>query len=350
MTHPHSTLVVGSAWVGDMVMCHSLIQQIKSATDTRIAVLAPLWTLPLVSRMPGVDRGIELPFAHGEMNFPGRFRLAKSLRKRHFSQALVLPGSWKSALIPALAGIPQRIGYLGEQRWLLLTEPRKLDKIASPTTVQRFAALASPAGVPVPKLADLPWPRLRSTATTQAKALRALDFTAPTKPVLGLCPGAEFGPSKQWPAEHYATVAREFSRRGWSIWLFGSGRDAAFAQQIEVQSVVPTTNLCGKTSLLQAIDMLALCQAVVSNDSGLMHIAAALQRPLVALYGSSSPDTTPPLGTSCVLLRRMLDCSPCFKRQCPLQHHHCLQKLVPQQVIEALEQLPKPPEHASADH
>ncbi len=350
MTVPQSILVVGPAWVGDMIMCHSLIQRLKTVTNAHITLLTPPWTLPLVSRMTGVDAGIELPFGHGQFDLVGRYRLAKSLRKQHYTIAIILPGSWKSALIPALAGIPQRIGYLGEQRWLLLTEPRKLDKQRLPKTVQRFVALAMPATHPGPKLDDLPWPQIQSTQTTQTEALQSLGLSAPKEPTLGLCSGAEYGPSKQWPAHHYATVAREFSRRGWSIWLFGSSRDTAFAQQIADQSVVPVLNLCGKTSLLQAVDLLALCQAVVSNDSGLMHIAAALHRPLVALYGSSSPDATPPLSKACVILRQTLDCSPCFKRHCPLQHHDCMQKLAPQEVIGALEQLSGPTIHAPAGH
>jgi len=350
MTAPRSILVVGPAWVGDMVMCHSLVRLLKSDPNTEITVLAPPWTLPVLSRMSGVDDSIELPFKHGELNLPGRYRLGRVLRERHFSQALVLPGSWKSALIPWFAGIPHRLGYLGEQRWLLLTEPRTLNKVALPRTVQRFTALAAPASDPIPDLKDLPWPQLQSTMVTQHEALRATGMRTPTQPVLGLCTGAEYGPSKQWPATYFSRVADKLGQRGWLVWLFGSNRDAAFAQQIADHSKASVVNLCGRTSLLQALDLLALCDAVVSNDSGLMHIAAALQRPLVALYGSSSPESTPPLSNNCRLLYQAVDCSPCFKRRCPLQHHRCMQELSPDLVITALEQFSESSQHASADH
>ncbi len=350
MTPARSILLVGPSWVGDMVMCHSLVRQLKSVPGTEITVLAPSWTLPVLARMRGVDHSIELPFKHGELNMSGRYHLAKSLREYHFSLALVLPGSWKSALIPWLAGIPHRIGYVGEQRWLLLTEPRRLNKTALPKTVQRFTALSAPACDPIPKLGDLPWPQLQSSATTQRETLQAVGIAAPQQAVLGLCPGAEYGPSKQWPAHHFSSVADEFSKRGWLIWLFGSSRDAAFAQQIIGLSKAPLVNLCGSTSLLQALDLLALCSAVISNDSGLMHIAAALQRPLVALYGSSSPDTTPPLCKQSRILYQAIDCSPCFQRHCPLQHHRCMQELAPELVVSALDQVTESVTYAPAGH
>jgi len=206
--------------------------------------------------------------------------------------------------------------------------------------VQRFAALAYPEGATLPT--SLPWPKLRHD-TEAAEALCAkLQLNSQT-PALVLCPGAEFGPAKQWPEKHYAAVAQDYLQKGWQVWLLGSRKDYAVAEQIKAQ--IPDSdhhglrNLCGVTSLGEAVLLLGQAAAVVSNDSGLMHVAAALQRPLVVVYGSTSPGFTPPLAERVATLSLALSCSPCFKRECPLQHLNCLRQLEPESVLAALDRL-----------
>jgi heptosyltransferase-2 len=244
----------------------------------------------------------------------------------------VLPNSLKSALVPFLAGIPRRVGFTGESRYGLINVRHDLDKQALPLMVERFAQLAEAPGTPPPR--PIPTPRLRSTAADREKTLAALGFTRPPK-LVAFCPGAEYGPAKRWPAAHFAELARRFAGAGYAVWLFGSPKDHAVAEEIVSLAPGLARNLCGATSLAQAVDLLALADLVVCNDSGLMHVAAALCRPLVALYGSSSPGFTPPLSGQADILSLQLDCSPCFKRECPLGHLDCLVKLTPEQVFAA---------------
>lgn len=336
-------LVIGPSWVGDMVMAQSLFKVLRLTNPAlQLDVLAPAWSRPLLERMPEVHAAIDLPFAHGELGLGRRYALAKSLRSAAYQQVIVLPNSFKSALIPWFAKIPRRTGWRGEQRGLLLNDCRVLDKSAYPLMVQRFVALALPAGAALPD--PLPVPALVSTlhSAQQAVTALALPWQADTA-VLALCPGAEFGDAKQWPATHYADVARVYAERGWRIALMGSARDRDVCTQIET-SLPPVLrqqcdNLAGRTSLSQVIDLLSLARAVVSNDSGLMHIAAALHRPLVAVYGSTSADFTPPLSDQVQLLHTDISCRPCFKRECPYGHKRCLTELTPQQVLDALNKL-----------
>jgi heptosyltransferase-2 len=241
----------------------------------------------------------------------------------------VLPNSWKSALIPFFAGIPRRIGYQGEARYLLLNDRHRLDERGHPQLVQRYAALAGPLP------ASLPAPKLNSTPEQQQSARRALNLPADDAPVV-FCPGAEYGPAKRWPARHFAALAQLVATPQHPAWLIGSDKDAAIGDAIVAASGGAALNLCGRSTLEQAIDLIASARCVVSNDSGLMHVAAALERPLVALYGSSSPTYTPPLSGRAQIISRALDCSPCFKRECPLGHFDCLNGIEPRQVAAAI--------------
>lgn len=326
-------LVIGPSWVGDMVMAQSLFRRLKAEQpDSYLAVLAPAWSEALLSRMPEVDEAIEMPVGHGQIQLGARWRLARSLKARRFDQAIVLPGSLKSALIPFFAGIATRTGFVGEQRYGLLNDIRKLDKAALPLNVERFLVLGSPAH----RLPDaIPKPGLAVDARGQA-AVRSKFSLDADRPLLALCPGAEFGPAKQWPARHYAAVAQARLDQGWQVALLGSAADSAICGEINAACQGGCLDLSGRTSLTEVIDVLSLCDAVVSNDSGLMHIAAALERPLVAIYGSSSPDFTPPLSDNCQMLSLSLDCQPCFKRECPLGHLDCLNRLGPERVLAAL--------------
>jgi len=335
VTQPHNILVVGPSWVGDMVMAQSLFITLKQQyPDCSIDVLAPAWSLALLERMPEVRAGIAMPLGHGQFGLAERYRLGKQLRHR-YQQAVVLPNSWKSALVPFFAGIPKRTGYLGELRWGLLNDARRLDKQLLTMTVQRFVALAWP--ISVGQAPTYPLPSLAICAEQQQAVSEKFAISALDGKILGLCPGAEYGPAKRWPEEHFAEVARQMHRQGWQICLFGSDKDKAVAEQINQLSGDICRNFAGSTSLAEAVDLLSLTDAVVSNDSGLMHVAAALNKKLVAVYGSSDPGFTPPLNAKARIIDLKLECSPCFKRICPLGHNRCLTEIGPDQVLAALE-------------
>jgi len=335
-----AVLVIAPSWVGDMVMAQSLFRLLKAQDPQRaIDVLAPGWTLPLLERMPEVRTAINMPLGHGELKLGERRRLGIGLRSGKYAQAIVLPNSLKSALIPFWARIPRRTGYVGELRQWLLNDCRRLDKQRLPMTVQRFVALGLPDDAPLPE--PLPLPQLVSLEAERNKAAKRLGLVNGYCPVLALCPGAEFGPAKQWPEEYYAQVAQTWLDQDWHVWLFGSANDAAVCNRINGLTGDRCANLAGRTSLAEAIDLLAMAAFVVSNDSGLMHVAAALQRPMVAIYGSSDPGFTPPLSDTARVERLGLDCSPCFKRECPLGHLKCLKELAPERIIAAMQEVMK---------
>ena len=328
-------LILGPSWVGDMVLTHSLIQSLKArCSSAYVTVAASGWTLPLLARMPEVDEVIALPFRHGELALCERIRLGRSLRSKHFTQAILLVNSFKSAILPYVACVPQRTGFLGEFRYGLLNDIRPLDKTALRRTVDRFVALGLASGEPLP--AALPEPRLQANHENASVALRKLGIPQPDTPVLALCPGAEYGPAKRWPEAYYAEVANVMLSRGWQVWLFGSEKDTLVTANINQLTQNRCRDLSGKTSLGEAIDLMSLTSTVVSNDSGLMHVAAALQLPLVAIYGSSDPSHTPPMSGRARILYLNLSCSPCFQRECPLGHLKCLNDLKPEQVLATL--------------
>ncbi len=332
-------LIIGPSWVGDMVMAQSLFIALKQQNPVaQIDVMAPPWSNALLERMPEVTDVIDMPLGHGQLQLKLRYQLGKSLRGKGYTQAILLPNSLKSALVPFWANIPRRTGYVGEFRYGLLNDWYPLDKSKLTMTVQRFVALAKPVNENPPDITSIPVPALTVQAEKVQSALN--DFgLSDDKPVLALCPGAEYGPAKQWPARHYGALAQEKIKQGWQVWIFGSQKDHGIAQQINQLIDQKAVNLCGKTQLAQAIDLMSLSQAVVSNDSGLMHMGAALGVPVVGVYGSSDPNFTPPLGKNCATETLNLDCSPCFKRTCPLGHTQCLEKLEPKRVLRALESL-----------
>lgn len=324
-----------------MVMAQSLFMLLKQRTPSpQIDVLAPAWSRPILARMPEVAEILDMPVGHGKVSLGVRRNLAKGLRSHRYDQAIVLPNSLKSALIPWWANIPLRTGWRGEMRYGLLNDLRKLDKSALPLMVQRFGALAFPNRSDLPE--RLPHPSLVIDKTNQQTALDKFPLSR-ERDIVALCPGAEFGASKRWPEAHYATVAREQIQAGRQVWIFGSENDAAVGDAI-LQSIPDHQrqychNLAGRTSLAEAVDLLALAAIVISNDSGLMHVAAALKRPLIVVYGSTSPDFTPPLADDVRILRLGLECSPCFERECPLGHLKCLRELPPGVVLDALNDL-----------
>jgi heptosyltransferase II len=315
-------LIIAPSWIGDMVMAHSLIQLLENQAE--IDVFAPQWSAPLLERMSGVSNAIVHDFKHGSLDLKSRFQIGKSLISNHYDQAILLPNSFKSALIPFLAKIPQRTGYLGEMRFLLLNDIRIKRNYK---TVEQFVAL----GLSDQTTFEVLPPRLNSQPIDLTKF--NLDLK---KPVLALCAGAEYGSAKRWLIEYFVEVAQHYLNKNWQVWAFGSIKEQLQGLAIEK---IGGINLCGKTTLAEAIDLIALSKAVVSNDSGLMHVAAALNKPLIAIYGSSDPNFTPPLNPNAKILSLNLPCSPCFKRECPFEHLNCLKDLKPDQVISTLEEL-----------
>ena len=337
------TLIIGPSWVGDMVMSQSLyITLKKQQPDMELHVMAPRWCLPLLARMPQVDQAIEMPLSHGDFKLTARWRLGRELKKNQYTQAIVLPNSLKSALIPLFAQIPKRTGWKGESRYGLLNDLRN-NKKAFPLMVQRYIALAFARQKMRSEkdILEIPYPALQVDKAQQQAAISRLNIS-PDKPVLGLCPGAEFGPSKRWPAQYYAVVAEKWITSGGEVWVFGSQKDQPVANTIQ-QSLPAALRvhchlLAGNTSLTEAIDLLAACTTVVSNDSGLMHITAAVNTPLVAIYGSTSPSYTPPLTNNVKIVHTDISCRPCFKRECPLKHSNCLNNLTPEIVCGKINQ------------
>ncbi len=338
---PEKILVLGPAWVGDMVLAQSLFKTLKAnQPDCIIDVAAPAWTLPLLDRMPEISEKIALPFKHGELAFFERLRFGKSLKYKGYTQAIILTNSFKSALLPFAAGIKKRTGFLGEMRYGLINDIRPLDKTKLVKTVERFVFLGLDKNENLPKI--IPSPQInRSPEASWLLAYRAgilnkENSVENKNKILGLCPGAEYGEAKRWPAEYYAEVANEALNKGWQVWLFGSDKDVPVTSQINQLTQNKCTDFGGKTKLGEVIDLMALCDTVISNDSGLMHIAAALDKKLIAIYGSSDPYHTPPMSTKAVIEYLALECSPCFKRECPLTHLNCLKNITPASIIHRL--------------
>jgi heptosyltransferase-2 len=284
--------------------------------------------------MPEVRRTIENPFAHGDLKLGERRRLGHALGTEGYDQAIVLPNTFKSALVPFFAGIRTRTGYIGELRHWILNDARRLDPERLPQMAQRYAALGLPRGE-APRL-PLPTLALRVDEAARRALLARLGLDR-GRPAAALCPGAEYGPAKRWPARYFAELAQGLAAQGCAVWLIGSQNDRQAGAEIERHSGGVCRNLCGETTLAEAIDLLASTSLVVSNDSGLMHVAAALGKPLIALYGSSSPAYTPPLSPNARILKLDLPCSPCFKRECPLGHFNCMMQLTPDRVLAAVD-------------
>jgi heptosyltransferase-2 len=322
-------LIVAPSWVGDAILSEPLVALLRDPfEDPIVDVLVPPWCAPVYARMRGIRRIVESPFAHGGLDLAQRKRLAHDLRGERYSHSFILPNSWKSALVPWLARIPKRVGYTGEARFGLLTDARSLDKRALPRLVDRFAALAVPRGALVPMP---PSPVLVPDLRNRADAMRALRLKT-ERPVVILCPGAEYGPAKRWPPNQFSELAAMFLRDGLQVWIVGSPNDRMAADAVLNSlgdNLHKVRDLTARTDLGTAIDILSAASLVVSNDSGLMHAAASVGTPVVALFGSSSPAYTPPLSPTAQVAKIDIACSPCFKRECPLGHFKCMRELKP---------------------
>lgn len=335
------TLVIGPSWVGDMMMSQGLYKTLQQLhPDIEIDVMAPAWCRPLLNKMPEVANAIDLPIGHGQLALAQRYQLGKQLRDKHYDQAIVLPNSFKSALIPFFANIPKRTGWKGEMRYGLLNDRRTLDKQAFPLMIERYIALAYPANQ-IHKASDLPkpllWPKLSIDKYEISRTLVEFDLQSKL-PLIGFCPGAEFGPAKRWPDYHYAALADMLVDQGSHIVIFGSTKDREIGEKIKqrMHHGEYCINLAGATSLDQAVNLIANCKAIVSNDSGLMHIAAALDKPLIALYGPSSPDFTPPLSDKAEVIRLIEGYFKIRKGDSEQGYHQSLIDIKPELAFERL--------------
>ena len=325
-------LVVGPSWVGDMVMAQSLFITLKQQyPDVAIDVLAPEWSLPVLQRMPEVRDGICLPVKHKQLALFTRWKVGKQLRQKKYDCAIILPRSLKAALVPFFANIPVRSGYRGESRYIVINDMRALDKAMLTQTVQRYVALGVRKNETLPP--KTPFPRLEVDESRQQQLLEELKLSR-EGPIIGMMPGAEYGPAKQWPVESYRELAVKLTEQEYRVWVFGSNKEQGLGDTIAANADI--INLCGKTQLVDVIDLLACCDAVVSNDSGLMHVAGAVGTKVVVIYGSSTPEYTPPLTEKAKIVYHRLDCSPCFERECRFGHYDCLRKITINEVMERL--------------
>jgi heptosyltransferase-2 len=332
MTHGEKILIIGPAWVGDLVMAQSLFRLLRAQDAAAIIdVVGPASSVPLVARMPEVRRGIALPAGHGELALGRRRALGLALRAEGYARAIVIPRSFKSALVPFFARIPVRTGFRTEMRGLLLSDARALDRAVLDQTIKRFLALGLPAGATLP---PPPQPSLRIEPVNRAALMAKFGLGA--RPAVAMMPGAAYGPAKQWPIGYFGELAKMLVARGNEIWVFGSAGERDLGEQIRSAAGEEVHNLCGETSLTDAADLLSAARAAVTNDSGLMHVAAAAGTHVVALYGSSSPEFTPPLTDRRTIHYLDLECSPCFQRECPLGHLNCLRQLAPADVAASL--------------
>ncbi len=326
------TLVIAPNWLGDCLMAQPLLTRLKSRqAGIPIDVLAVPAVAPVLRRMPEVSEVIEEDFRHGRLGLRQRWRLGRSLKGR-YSQSFILPNSWKSALVPFFADIALRVGWVGESRFGLLNiahpNPKQAD--ARAPMARFYAQLAESPGKML--AGELPAPLLRIDPITVIATKVALGLK-PAETIVALCPGADYGPAKRWPTEYFAEAAARLRALGMTPIVLGAQKDVPTGLSIEQLSHGAALNLAGRTTLDDAINIIAGSAAVITNDSGLMHVAAALDRPQVALFGSSSPEHTPPLSDAAVVIYKRLDCSPCYARECPLGHLRCLRDISVAEVV-----------------
>ena len=341
-----SILIIAPNWIGDAVSTQPLLANLKVLyPDSKIDILASNWVAPVYRACSEVHEVIEAKFEHKKLQWNLRKEIAKEIEAKNYQACFVLPNSFKSALIPWLANIPFRIGYRGELRFglinLALDNPSKVNR---PPMVEHYLVLSQllkdDESIPLDKFV----PKLNvSGAAKQQVGQKLQDANINRDSIYAICPGAEYGPSKRWPTEYFAVLAQQLIKQNSNnqIILLGGKNDYSLAQEITSQSKLVSNihNWCGNTSLDEAIALIGMSKAMVSNDSGLMHIAAALQIPQVAIFGSSDPGHTPPLSDRAKIMWLNMSCSPCHKRVCPLGHLRCLKDILPEQVLATLNTL-----------
>ncbi|HEX7641689.1 MAG TPA: lipopolysaccharide heptosyltransferase II [Burkholderiaceae bacterium] len=336
-------LIISPNWIGDAVMAQPLVQLLHQQDPASpIDVLAPSWVAPVWRAMREIDTVIEAPFKHGSLQLGERWTFARQLKQRGYSAAYVLPNTLKFALIPWLAGIPNRVGYKGESRYGLINRMHHDDGPVPRPMVSFYAALAKAPSQECAHPDQLPRPKLHIADGAREKALTELGVQF-GKPMIAFAPGAEFGSAKRWPTTHFAQLAH-IVRDAYpdsEIVLLGSAKDHEVCEEIAAQ-VGAVKNLAGVTTLEQALSVIATADAVVSNDSGLLHIASALNRPVIGLYGPTDPSHAPPFSDVAKALSLHLSCSPCKQRECPLGHQNCMKHLEAQMVWEPLRGMLQP--------
>lgn len=336
MINKYKVLIVAPAWVGDMVMSQTLFKLLKHRYGERLIlhVFANDWARDILLRMPEVDNVINNPFAHGKLALLQRIKLGLKFRHEKYDQVFVLPNSLKSAITPLFSGIKQRTGFIGESRYILLNDIYRLNRHKLPLMIDRFCALENNGNKPQ----NIPYPELTINIENQKILADKLNIDL-TKPLIAFCPAAEFGPAKRWFPEHFANLADMLVKDGYQVIILGSNKDTAISREIiDLAKNKGIIDACGKTGLVDAVDLLGLARYVVTNDSGLMHIACAVGSDVIAIYGSSSPHFTPPLSDKARLLQTSLDCQPCFARICRFGHYNCLRFITPDMVYQKITQ------------
>ena len=326
----YRVLVTAPAWIGDMVMAQSLFISLRQQyPGSAIDVLAPSWTLPVVERMQQVRRGIPFPVRHGRLDLILRYRIGKGLRAERYDEAIIMPRSFKSALPSFFATIPKRTGHQSHLGLINNVRPYRRDR--DELFVRRHLSLLLDDAYVI-DAADIPRPVLRIEHDAQAALLKR--FRLEKGRYVVFAPGAEFGPAKQWPLEHFSALADSLAAQGLSVVVMGSAKEIELGGRIsELVESARVDNLCGKTQLSDVIDLMNAAHTVVSNDSGLMHLGYAAGVRVIAIYGSSSPGYTPPLSDNAVVLQQSLDCQPCFQRTCRFGHYDCLHRISAEQVV-----------------
>lgn len=320
-----------------MVMAQSLFKKLKRQDPAAtLDVIGPAWAAELVERMPEVDNCWVDDTAHGELGLGKRWQLGRQLRQYGYTQAIAMSRSLKSALVPCFARVPRRTGYLGEQRYGVLNDIRQLNTTDLQQKAQHYVALGLAPDTHPRAAADIEQPRLQVDRRNRDRLVAHHDLSL-QRPVVAFAPGAAHGPAKRWPVQHYADLARALAERGFDCWIVGSEADSAIGQEIVAAAPEHCVDFCGQTRLGDVIDLLSLAQTVVGNDTGLTHIASAVVKHVVALYGSTHPDYAPPLCEQPVRLWLELDCAPCKAKVCPLGHTRCMHELPVADVLQACE-------------
>jgi heptosyltransferase-2 len=333
MSTDEQILIIGPSWVGDMVMAQSLFKQLRlNNPAAQIDVVAPAWSKGILERMPEVRNTFTQVGSHGEMAFSSRRTLGVALRSAGYDGAITLPRSWKSALIPWFANIPVRTGFRGEWRYGLLNDVRELDKIRLNQTVKRFVSLGMPADAALPAI---PKPSLSIDPGNQTLLKKEFGLNT-DNPVIAMMPGAAFGPAKMWPTQHFAELAKLLVGQNMQVCIIGSEGEKELGEIISREAGQGVTNLCGLTGLADTPDLFAMTKATVTNDSGLMHIAAAVGSHVITIYGATGPEFTPPLTNNKTIHFLGLECSPCYERECPLEHLNCLRNISPDLIYKSL--------------
>jgi heptosyltransferase-2 len=321
------TLVISPNWIGDAVMAQPLLQLLKQQNPGRpIDVLAPPSVAPVWRAMGEVDSVLETPFRHGPLQLGERWKYGRLLKKQGYADAYVLPNTLKYALIPMFAGIAKRVGYKGEMRFGLINRMHR-DDVPPRPMVPFYAALAGEPGALL--RLDVPRPAMQ-VGQGAIDALCARLGIDRARPLVVFAPGAEFGAAKRWPARHFAALAQAImtEQPGAQVALLGSPKDKQACDEIvAITGAAGMFNLAGVTKLDEAIALTAGAAAVVANDSGLLHIASALNRPVIGLYGPTDPDHAPPFSDMAKAMSLRLACAPCRQRECPLGHHDCMEKM-----------------------